>query len=247
MRNLRNTRNFALGTVMGGLLIAGAAWAGAVRSSSLPVIKPGKTVEGTQKAATTSGSVSPLSRTIITNIDHYQSATQENYYHGKVTDPNVSWQEKCQLAIEHGRLALLRTDIGGGLGGTRELGTSTLHVMMFCPDQVADLEIPASFTVDTAPHPEELGPMSFDTDMYAIEGSATNVGIFASIHLVGGTSNGTKSPGHTSLIAADDGSYAVNSTFNIGYHLEFEGAKGGPLDGASGTIDSSILMTAVGK
>jgi hypothetical protein len=243
MRNFRNVRNLALGAVLGGLVIAGAAWAENPRTS-VPVIKPAPAVQGSQKAASTSSS---LSRTIINNIDHYDPSQPENYYHGKITDPSVSWQEKCRLAIQHGRLALLSSDIGGSLGGTREVGSSTLHIRLLCPDEIANFEIPASFTVDTAPHPEELGPMSFDTDMYAIEGSATNVGIFASIHLVGGTSNGTKSPGHTSLIPASDGSYAINSTFNIGYHLDFVGTKGGPLDGASGSIDSSILMTAVGK
>jgi hypothetical protein len=237
---MRSLRKAVLGISLAALVATGALWAKGAHTS-LPLIKTGQKVPG-QKAAATS-----VSQTIITNIDHYESVDQQQYYHGRVTDPSVSWQEKCQLAIRHNRLALLSSDIGGSLGGTREHGSSTLEIHLLCPQEIAVVSVPADFVVDTAPHPDEVQPMSFDTDMYSIEGTATNAGIFASFHLVGGTGNGYKSPGHTSLIPASDGSLAIDSTFNIGYHLEFVGAKGGPLDGASGSLDSSILMKAVDK
>jgi hypothetical protein len=178
---MRSFRNTLLGTALGVLVITGALCAEGVRTS-LPMIKSGHKAPSTQKAAAASSS---LARTIISNIDHYDPSNAENYYHSKITDPSVPWQEKCRLAIQHGRLNLLSSDVGGNLGGTREHGSSTLHVRLLCPDEVASFDVAADFVVDTAPHPEELGPMSFDTDMYSIEGTATDTPLFASFHLVG--------------------------------------------------------------
>jgi hypothetical protein len=230
---MRSSRNVLSVIVLGALVVAGSLWAG--DNASIPVIRKGQQAQQS------------VSQAIIDVIDHYHSTDRENAYHAKINDPSVPWQEKCQLAIDHGRLQLLTSDLGGSLGGTRERATSVLWVHVLCPEEVAVLEIPADFVVDTAPHPEELQAMSFDTDMNAIEGKATDSTIFSVFHLVGGTANGYPSPGHTSLIPAEDGSFGVDSTFSIGYRIEFEGAKGGPLEGAAGKVESSILMKAVGK
>jgi hypothetical protein len=238
---MRSNRNVVLGIALGTLVVAGSLWAESARTS-LPIIRGSHKAPVGQKAAPSSAS-----RAIIDNIDHYDSGDAERSYHSKITNPSIPWHEKCRLAIAHGRLSLLWSDIGGTLGGTVEHGRSTLRIRLLCPDQIAVVEVPADFEVHAAPHSEEVGPMSFDTDMAAIEASATDAGVFSSFHLVGGTSNGFKSPGHTTLIPTGNGDYAVDSAFNIGYHLEFTGAKGGPLEGASGSVDSSILMKAVGK
>ncbi len=237
---MRSRKNITLVASLGALAIAGALWAEGARFS-IPMIRGHHTQKSTRAA------ISSVAETIINNIDRYDPTNPEKAYHAKVTDPSVPWQEKCNLAIQHGRLALLATDIGGGLGGTRETGRSVLRVHLLCPTEIAVLDIPASFVVDTAPHPDTVQEMSFDTDMYSIEGTLKDDPLFSSFHLVGGSANGFKSPGHTSLIPAGKDSFAIDSTFNIGYHVEFVGAKGGPLEGASGSADSSILMKAVGK
>ncbi|HEV2845892.1 MAG TPA: hypothetical protein VG477_13650 [Thermoanaerobaculia bacterium] len=235
---MRSYRNVLIGTALSALVVAGTLWAEDARRT-LPLIKVD------QKAAAAPGGVS---QAIIDVIDFYDSSDIEKSYHARITDPNVPWQEKCRLAIRHGRLHLLSSDIQGSrLGGTREVATSTLRVRLLCPDQVADFEIPANFEVHTAPHPEEIRDMSFATDMYSIEGKGVDVGPFASIRVTGGTANGFSSPGITTLKSAGDGVYVVDSHFNVGYRFEFEGAKGGPLEGLSGKIESSIEMKAVGK
>jgi hypothetical protein len=233
---MRSGRNFVLGLVLVTLAVAGSLWAES-SGSSLPVIRGG---QKTQQLAAAS---------IIYNTDYYEPIQKaaEEYYHAQISNPNVPLQEKCNVALRHGRLQLLASDLGGSLGGTRESATSVLWARILCPQGETVLEIPANFVVDTAPHPEEVQAMSFDTDMHSIEGKIADTGIFASFHIIGGTANGYPSPGHTSLIPMDDGSFAVDSTFNVGYRIEFVGAKGGPLDGASGTIESSVLMKAVGK
>jgi len=230
---MRSNRNVVLGIALGALVVAGSLRAGDTHSS-LPVIRSGQQAQQSVSAA------------IFTSIDHYASAVTDAY-HAKINDPNVPWQEKCRLAIVHRNFVLLSSNAGGSLKGTQERASSLLTVQVLCPEPVAVVDVPTTFVVDTAPHPEELQAMSFDTDMNAIEGTATDSTVFSSFHLVGGTSAGYPSPGHTSLIPAEDGSFAVDSTFNIGYRIEFVGARGGPLDGAEGTMESSILMKAVGK
>ncbi len=226
------SKNVVLGAVLATLVVSGSVWAASNRP--LPVIEA--------QAAAASSSVS---QTIIDNIDHYDSSGAQATYHAKINDPNIPWSEKCQLAIRHGRLSLLSTDIGGTLGGTVENGRSFLRVRLLCPEPVAVFDIPADFVVHAAPHPEEVQPMSFETQMHSIKGEATNVGPFAYISLVGGNANGFESPGRTSLIRVENG-YAVDSTFNIGYHIEWVGSPDGPLAGAKGSTDSSILMKAIG-
>jgi hypothetical protein len=232
---MRSYRNVLLATALSALVVTGTLWAEDTRR--LPLIK----VDQKAVAAQTSD----VSRAIIDVIDFYAPVAR---YHATISDPNVPWQVKCELAMFHRRLHLLSSDLGGKLGGTREVGTSTLQVRLTCPDQEAvEFEIPASFEVHTAPHPDEVREMSFDTEMYSIDGSATDIGPFASIRLKGGASNGYSSPGRTSLKSASEGALVVESSFTIGYYLEFEGAKGGPLEGLSGKTESSIEMQAVGK
>jgi hypothetical protein len=237
-------RNIVVAVTLGTLLVAGSLWA-ADRGNSLPFVKRTAADKMVRPGTSTS-----LEQQIIDSVDHYAPtrAGRERAYHAKVTNPNIPWADKVTLAMEHNRLHLLSSDAGGILGGDRETGRSMLSVRMTANDRVyASFEMPASFEVHTAPHPSEVGEMSFDTEMYSIEGEATKVEGFDSIRLVGGTGNGYKSPGHTSLIPAGDDVYAVDSTFNISYRIEYVGAKGGPLEGLSGTIESSILMKAVGK
>lgn len=246
MRN--HKKNVVLGAALGALLVAGALWAGEARETrpSLPLIKSGqKAQQFTTKAAAPTG-ISAVSQAIIDAIDWYWPTAADNY-HSKVTNPSVPWHEKCRLAIAHGRLHLLRTDIGGSLGGTSEVGTSILRVHLLCPEEIAVLDVPANFEVHTAPHPEEIVEMSFDTQMHSLEGSVDGSELFSSFHIVGGTAHGYESNGHTTLLQDDAGNIAVDSTFNIGYRVEFTGADGGPLEGASGSAEGSILMKAYGK
>ena len=114
---MRSHRNVVLGATLGALIVAGTLWAGDARRT-LPLIKskPGKPGT-TEKAA-----ASNVGQTIIINIDYYESADYEREYHAKIANPNATWQELCDLAIRHQRLELLSSDLGGTLGGTREVG-----------------------------------------------------------------------------------------------------------------------------
>ncbi len=52
------------------------------------------------------------------------------------------------------------------------------------------------------------------------------------------------SPGHTTLIDQGDGTYLIDSFFDISYQIDFVGAPGGQLDGLSGSTTGQIRLTA---
>jgi hypothetical protein len=171
-------------------------------------------------------------------------------YHAALKDPLRPLIDKCRLVLKHKRLACATSDLGGPLGWKLENATSEVEARLLCNglDAPFSFDFPnVNFTVAVAPHSDEAEGQSFDTQMYSIEGVATNVPGFASIRLVGGSNNGYPSPGHTTLIpTGTEGVYVVDSTFTIGYRIEYVGAEGGPLEGGSGTIEGTATMKAYG-
>ena len=70
---------------------------------------------------------------------------------------------------------------------------------------------------------------------------------FDLFQVTGGTANGFSSPGSTTLTRQSNGSYKVDSSFNVGYSITFKGAAGGHLAGYEGTTKGTVKMSAVGK
>ncbi|MFQ5417921.1 MAG: hypothetical protein ACE5FL_12845, partial [Myxococcota bacterium] len=50
------------------------------------------------------------------------------------------------------------------------------------------------------------------------------------------------SPGHTTLTDLGNGTFNVDSFFDITYTIQFQGAAGSALDGLSGTTQATIQM-----
>lgn len=65
---------------------------------------------------------------------------------------------------------------------------------------------------------------------------------FKTLSLVAGVNHGLPSPGHTTMIDQGDGTFAVDSFFDITYQIEFEGETGSTLDGIAGTTTGTIRM-----
>ena len=86
---------------------------------------------------------------------------------------------------------------------------------------------------------------SFQTDMLAIQGAiGSGDPDFAVFEIVGGTNNGFPSPGFTTLTQQSNGTFNVDSSFNVKYSIRFVGASGGKLRGFSGTTQGSVTMKA---
>ncbi|HYO14881.1 MAG TPA: hypothetical protein VE685_16940 [Thermoanaerobaculia bacterium] len=135
---------------------------------------------------------------------------------------------------------------GGNLGGEREIFGSTLRLRMSGTGALSGWSrtIPLSANCETHTGPQTAGATTdtFATDMHRLEGTLTNDPDFAYLHVVAGTGNGLPSPGSTTVTLQPDGTYKVDSHFNIRYRITFQGAPGGRLDGFGGTTEGSVTM-----
>ncbi|HKI03296.1 MAG TPA: hypothetical protein VKK31_15060 [Thermoanaerobaculia bacterium] len=138
---------------------------------------------------------------------------------------------------------------GGPLGGELEDFTSTARFQLSGTGQLAGwtrtVAIPLAVQTATAPRRRGATIQSFKTDMRRIQGSITNDPDFDLLEIVGGTDNGSSSPGTTTLTRQANGTYRVDSEFTVGYKIRFVGAAGGRVAGYSGTTGSTVKMKAV--
>ena len=87
--------------------------------------------------------------------------------------------------------------------------------------------------------------ISFDTHMVRLEGSiGDNDPDFESLRIIGGLDNGYESPGHQTAVRQEDGTYMLDSMFEIGFRLEYVGAAGGPFEGYAGTSEGTATVKA---
>ncbi len=138
---------------------------------------------------------------------------------------------------------------GGGLGGGTESFGSTLELQLNGTGALAgfqrSIQLPAQVQTDTGPHGGPASVQVFDTEMVNLLGALPpGDPDFAQLSITAGSANGLPSPGHTTLTDLGDGSFIVDSFFDITYQIDFVGAPGGALDGLSGSTTGDIRVTA---
>lgn len=84
----------------------------------------------------------------------------------------------------------------------------------------------------------------FPAGLASLEAALTADPDFASLVITSGTNQGLPSFGHFTLIPQGDGSFMVDSFFDISYQIEFLGAPGSVLEGLSGNSQGMISITA---
>jgi len=131
---------------------------------------------------------------------------------------------------------------GGSLGGEAELFDSTFSFRLFGTGTLAGYtrNLSLSATNETHSGPRNPGdPVQFfNSDIYELDAELLGDPDFDSLRITGGTSFDLPSPGQTILTLQGDGTFHVDSFFDVSYLIEFVGAPGGVLDGYSGwTVD----------
>jgi hypothetical protein len=155
----------------------------------------------------------------------------------------------AELEARHGRFLNVQRRTGGSLGGEVETFDSTVQLKITGRGPLAGwgrtISVPTRCETHVGPRTPGDPVQSFPTVMYHIEGRVTGDPDFDSLHIVGGSANGYHSPGHTTLTDRGDGTFQVDSTFNVSFRLEYQGSEKGALKGASGETEKTVVVTAV--
>ena len=140
---------------------------------------------------------------------------------------------------------------GGSLGGHGCCADATLDLTLTGTGDLTGfnrhLVVPVALEAHSGPRNPGDPVQTFPRDMYRLQGGIAGDPDFDTLIVTAGTDFGLPGPGETTLTELPSGDYAVDSFFDITYHIEFVGAPGSMLDGMAGTtIATSRIETGDG-
>lgn len=146
---------------------------------------------------------------------------------------------------------LLQPEPGGIHDGTIERFNSELRIDIV---GLADgpLEGVRTTVILDAECEVHAGPQSPDADLRSLETTMVrlqsnmrgNSADFESFEVVAGDAFGLPSPGHTTLIRQGDGTFLVDSRFDIRFRIRFQATPGGRFRGLTDEIEGKATMIA---
>ncbi len=132
------------------------------------------------------------------------------------------------------------------LGGEMDVFESTLELQMSGTGPLAGFNRNINMLVNCEVHTGPRNPgdpvQTFPNEMFRLEGHIFGDPDFAMLKIIGGTSFGLPSPGHTTLTQVPISNFAVDSFFDITYEIEYIGAPSSVLDGMSGTTTGTVTL-----
>jgi hypothetical protein len=135
---------------------------------------------------------------------------------------------------------------GGSLGGNVDCFGSSASLTIEGTGSLAGFSRTISVPLDTEVHTGPRTPgdpvQAFDSQMYRLQGEIFGDPDFCLLRIRAGDQNGLPSPGETVLTDKGNGSFAVDSFFDITYEIDYQGCPGGALDGFSGTESGTVRM-----
>lgn len=128
---------------------------------------------------------------------------------------------------------------GGILGGDGHCFEATLDLTVRGTGSLSGfsrhLAVPVVLEVHTGPRNPGDPVQTFPVDVYRLQGQLFGDPDFCEFIVLGGTEYGLPGPGQMTLTDLGDGTYMVDSFFDITYQIQFEGCIGSVLDGYNGT------------
>jgi hypothetical protein len=135
---------------------------------------------------------------------------------------------------------------GGSLGGDTNCSQSVLELVVTGTGALAGfsrlLFVPIEWEVHTGPRLPGDPVQTFPSDLLHMSGVIFGDPDFDTFRITGGAANGLPSPGSTTLTDLGDGTFNVDSFFDVLYQIEFVGAPGSVLEGLAGTTTSTLRI-----
>jgi hypothetical protein len=130
------------------------------------------------------------------------------------------------------------------LGGISETFDSTLELQVRGNGVSRNIPVAADSEVFTGPINLGAKVQTFSTEMNRLEATLTGDPDFDYFRIVAGGANGYPSPGTTTITDQGDGTSFVQSSFEIGYRIDYRGSRAGFLRGQEGSFEGRVTMSA---
>ncbi|MFH1686040.1 MAG: hypothetical protein ABIE70_00790 [bacterium] len=135
---------------------------------------------------------------------------------------------------------------GGSLGGTLTCFEATLDLTVSGTGELTGfnrhLAVPVFLEVHHGPRTPGDPEQVFMSDVFRLQGELFGDPDFCTFQIVAGTDFGLPSPGQTVVTDLGNGTYNIDSFFDITYQIEFEGCPGSQLEDYMGTTTATIRM-----
>jgi len=135
---------------------------------------------------------------------------------------------------------------GGSLGGNVDCFQSSAELTIEGTGMLSGFSRGIIVPLDTEIHTGPRNPgdpvQSFPSRMFRLQGEIFGDPDFCTLRIRAGDQNGLPSPGLTVLTDKGNGSFAVDSFFDITYEIDYIGCPGSMLEGFGGTESGTVRM-----